>query len=364
LLRVDDANAGKRARCPQCSVVNRIPGEPVESTPIPTPTPTPTPTESQQFFIDSVSGQTYGPVTKPELDQWVQQGRVSANCQIRPTGQPNGQPAAIYYPALGVPNEGSPVAPTAPQKNPFAGQQTDKPSGFEETNPYAASSTAEPIRNRAGSGSIQPVEADFGRILSRSYEIFMREMGLLLGVAVTCGLVSIATSYLDLATEDVNDGGVILFATVVSLLLNLLQAFLLIGQTRIALKLVRGESATFNDLFSGGDKFLPIIGFYLLILIPLTIGFVLLIIPGIFLMLYFWPAFTLIVDRKTGVFESFGLAGEIGGKNLLNSFLLGLSSIGIAIAGLLVCCVGVFFASAFLSVMWATAYLMMSGQTR
>ena len=206
------------------------------------------------------------------------------------------------------------------------------------------------------------MQADLGRIFSRSYDIFRQEMGLLLGVAVTCGAVSIVNNIVDRATEDAHDGGVILFSLGVSLILNLLQAFLLIGQTRISLKLLRGESATYNDLFSGGDKFLPVIGFYLLIFIPLTLGFLLLIIPGILLALYFWPAFTLIIDYKTGVFESFGVAGEIGGQNLLNSFLLALASLGLMIAGVLAFCVGFFFAAAFVSVLWAAAYLMMSGQ--
>lgn len=356
LLRVDDANAGKRARCPQCNVVNRIPGEPVQLAP--------TPTDSQQFFIESVSGQTFGPVTQNELDRWVREGRVSAECRIRPTGQASGQPASVYYPSLGIPTSQPLDLTPPPEKNPFASQHAQKPSDYDDTNPYMVSSTASPYQSPLAFGDIRPVEADLGQIFSRSYDVFKREMGLLLGAAVTCGAVNFVSNMISRSMEEMHDGELFLLAFLATVVLNLIYTFLLIGQTRIALKLVRGQSATYGDLFDASDKFLPVIGFYFLIFIPLLVGFLLLIIPGILLMLYFWPAFTLIVDRKTGVFESFGVAREIGSKNLMNSFLLGLASFGIVIGGLLLCCVGVFFSAAFLSVLWATAYLVMSGQIR
>lgn len=350
ILRVDDVNAGKRARCPQCNVVNRIPGTPV--------TPGPAPTDSQQFFIEHVSGQTFGPVTRVELDRWVEEGRVSANCRIRPTGQSIAQPASVYYPSLGSPAPATPAV----KDNPFAAQHPQKPADHEETNPYLAS--ASPLHTLGSANEIRSVEADLGRIFNRSWEIFTQHMGLLLGVAVTCGAVNFVSNLISRSMEEMHDDGMILLAFLATVVLNLISTFLLIGQTRIALKLVRGQPTSFEELFSGSDIFLPVVGFYLLIFIPLTLGFILLIIPGILLMLYFWPAFSLIVDRKTGVFESFGVAGEIGGKNLLNSLILGLASLGIVLLGLLMCCVGVFFSAAYLAVLWAVAYLMMSGQVR
>jgi hypothetical protein len=338
-------------------VVNPIPGQPVA--------PERTPTESQQFFIESVSGQTFGPVTQSELDQWVLEGRISANCLIRPTGKTQFQPAWVYFPSLGTPaSETIEASTSVPEKNPFRAQHPQKQPASVETNPYTPSTSVDPFRKQVNTVGLRPVAADLGEIFTRSFAIFQREMQLLLAVAVTCVVVNFITNLISQAMEEMHDEGQFLIALFAVFILSLIQTFLVIGQTRISLKLVRGQPASFGDLFGGGDIFWPVVGFYFLIFIPLCLGFLMLIIPGIFLMLYFWPAFSLIVDRKTGVFESFGVAGEIGSKNLFNSFLLGIASFGIVVAGLLLCCVGVFFSAGYLSVLWATAYLMMSGQIR
>jgi hypothetical protein len=105
------------------------------------------------------------------------------------------------------------------------------------------------------------------------------------------------------------------------------------------LKIVRGQPTSFGELFQGGDKFLAALGYFLLIFVPVSIAFLLLIIPGVFLVMYFWPSYTLIVDEKTSVF-------------------------GILVLGGMLCYVGLFFAISFVSVLWATAYLMMTGEIR
>ena len=83
LLCVDETGSGKRARCPHCKSLNLIPktklDKPAE------------PPASQQFFIDSVSGSIYGPITKLELDQWVEEGRISGDCVVRASGEKGGQ---------------------------------------------------------------------------------------------------------------------------------------------------------------------------------------------------------------------------------------------------------------------------------
>lgn len=353
-LRVADENAGKQARCPHCNHFHKIPGELAA----PTEPPQPHPTDSQQFVIDSVTGNTFGPVTKPEMDQWFDEGRISANCKIRPTGQTSAQPAWAYYPSLGPPDY-QPGEPTLDFNKPVPGSATDS----DDDNPYKAS-MGTTARRHPELGGLLPVEADLGKIFRVSWEVFTNELGLLLGVAITTGVVSIISNIINDSMDGMHDDGLIMLAFLAIIVLNLIQTFLAIGQTRICLKLLRGQPTSYAELFSGSDKFIPVVGFYLLIIAPLVLGFLLLIIPGVLMLLYFWPAFTLIVDDKTSVLESFGVAGEIGGRNMMNSFVLAIASVGIGIAGLAACCVGVFFAAAFLSVLWAAAYLMMSGQLR
>ncbi|MCP4775671.1 MAG: hypothetical protein GY880_15675, partial [Planctomycetaceae bacterium] len=92
LLSVPETGSGKRARCPHCKSLNLIPKtKPVEPA---------EPPASQQFFIDSVSGSAFGPITKLELDQWVREGRISGDCIVRASGEKRGLPASRYYPNL------------------------------------------------------------------------------------------------------------------------------------------------------------------------------------------------------------------------------------------------------------------------
>ena len=186
----------------------------------------------------------------------------------------------------------------------------------------------------------------------------MRHIGLLIAAAAICLIPQFLINIIEFNTQ--NQRGALAWLTI--LVLNLIQTYLVIGQTRIAFRIVRGQPVELNELFSGGDKFLSVIGYTFLIMIPLFCGFMLLIIPGVFLILYFWPSYSLIIDYKTSVFDSFGVAYKIAEVNLLNTFVIGLASFGIAILGAMMCLIGIVPATGFVSVLWAATYLMMSGQ--
>jgi hypothetical protein len=47
--------------------------------------------------------QVFGPVTQAELHQWLNQGRISAECQIRPEEQPEWASAGDYFGVLRPP---------------------------------------------------------------------------------------------------------------------------------------------------------------------------------------------------------------------------------------------------------------------
>ena len=70
----------------------------------------------------------------------------------------------------------------------------------------------------------------------------------------------------------------------------------------------------------------------------------------------------IIVDREVGPIESLRLSNQITSGNKGAVFLLYLSTIGIGLLGIIALCVGVFFAQGFLTLMFAVAYLAMSGQ--
>ncbi len=336
LLRVDESGSGKRARCPHCKSLNLIPKtKPAEPARSPA---------SQQFFIDSVSGSVYGPITKLELDQWVQEGRISGDCVIRASGEKVGQLAGLYYPDL-HPSE-------------MAKQQATRekrPELKTETPDAAANLRSKTTKLVKPTGySIIPTAVDFEIIFYGAVQLFQKNAWVLSATALICMLPAIADSIFRLAGIELD--------AIPQILFNLVQIYLSIGQARLAIQISRGQRATFSTIYSGGDKFLPVILFTFLAYIALTLGFLLLLLPGILLLLYLWPSYFLIVDNHADVLDSLAMAKDICTPNVLTTFLLGLTSIGILIAGLLICGVGIIPASGFVSVLWAVSYLAMSGQ--
>jgi len=246
-----------------------------------------------------------------------------------------------------------------PNQRPVA---DSKPQPDHPANPYA-SPTPFDKSDAASVAGLTPTTVDVGFIFTRAWEVFMQHFGLLLGVGAVIGLLEIISDFVLNTAVGMDNQGVIL-GGLTTIVISLIQIYLSVGQTRISLKLVRGQHANFSELFNGGDKFWATVGYTLLIMLPVMIGFLLLIVPGVFLVLYFWASYTLIVDNRCSVLDSFGIAAKIGERNLLASFILFVTSAGILILGGMFCYVGLFFATSFVSVLWATAYLMMTGQTR
>jgi hypothetical protein len=54
-------------------------------------------------------GQTFGPVTRLELTQWISEGRVSSECLLSSDNQPNWVNADAIFPELASPQESTPI---------------------------------------------------------------------------------------------------------------------------------------------------------------------------------------------------------------------------------------------------------------
>ena len=92
-LKAPDSQLGKQAKCPQCQnvfVVERAQTTAATSSDAPS-----------QWHVKTGEGDQYGPVTKAELDTWVQEGRLDSGCQVLKDGWPAWQWAEQVYPGLG-----------------------------------------------------------------------------------------------------------------------------------------------------------------------------------------------------------------------------------------------------------------------
>lgn len=276
--------------------------------------------------------------------------------------------AIITVPAAG--SEGQPPA----GENPFSpgGQRpADQSSGFESVNPYSspASGYDQPHATGAVGQEMVATPVDAGSVINHAWEVWKSNLLLLVGVTTVVFVFSFGFGIFQAFVTEVFEsqgneevGAVVGFG--LSIFGNLVQMFLEIGKVIIVLKLLRGQPAEFSDLFSGGSVFLSVFGASILAGIAIVVGFLACIVPGILLLLFFWPFYYLIIDRKAGAIESFGMAYPFAKANVGTTFVLWLASIGIMIVGFLTICIGVLFAAALVSVMWGAAYLMMSGQLR
>jgi hypothetical protein len=140
-----------------------------------------------------------------------------------------------------------------------------------------------------------------------------------------------------------------------------LTVFFTIGTWRISLDVARNREPRLGALFSGGDRFLPMLGVYALMGLAFVAGFILLIVPAFWTALAFSQAPLYVVDANMGPIEAMKASMEATKGQKGDIVVLGLLVIGIAIAGLLACCVGVLPASALVYVALAAAYTRMSG---
>jgi len=131
-LRVPAVHAGKRAKCPKCGAVIQIP----QLAPADTTTEATTseaqpsvsaaatnqqPTSTTVWYLRIPEGEVFGPVARGELDQWKEEGRIDADCQIAQNDPSKWRPATALYADLTDPaplvvagdSPGAAAAPTA-----------------------------------------------------------------------------------------------------------------------------------------------------------------------------------------------------------------------------------------------------------
>ena len=118
-LRVKDTAAGKRVRCSGCQTVLQVPA--ASSAPASSAgAPAPLPPSSNNWHVKADDGQSYGPVSKEELDSWVTEGRLTAESQILREGADQWQWASDEYPQLAGAQQPASAGPDTAFENPFA----------------------------------------------------------------------------------------------------------------------------------------------------------------------------------------------------------------------------------------------------
>ncbi|MEX0820369.1 MAG: hypothetical protein WD070_12285 [Pirellulaceae bacterium] len=119
-LRVGDEYAGRKARCPHCKTVYTVPSADADLPHEPSGAP-------GGWRLRTKDGAVFGPVSKSELDGWVQEGRLDSTSQLQQYGEETWRPASEFYPSL---------APTPVSDfNPLSSEPTFSPPA---SNPYSS----------------------------------------------------------------------------------------------------------------------------------------------------------------------------------------------------------------------------------
>jgi phage FluMu protein Com len=225
-----------------------------------------------------------------------------------------------------------------------------------------------------------PIALDPGEVIGTSWEIYKAQLGIPIGAVVIATFVPIAINYMGsfVATIVGNVGDqvgrrnnmlvpgftlawmIIQFGTM--LIVWFLQTFLLIGQTIVFLKVVRGQPTEFGDVFRGGHYFLRALGSGILFGLMIAFGLLLLIVPGIIAGLMFWPYLYVLVDTDAPGVDCLARAREITRNTWGTVFVLWLTALGLGMLGALACCFGTIFTAPLAFMLYAVAYCRMTGQ--
>jgi hypothetical protein len=302
MLRVPDTAAGKQAKCPQCQSLVNIPAD----------------------------------MAQPQQPE-----------------QPAPQDPSF------------PNAPTSP----FGEQKP--PADIPSDNPYATSAMPEGgygSPTEVSSGPIRNVQVDAGDVFRHAFECWKRDLGVLVAGTLVVGILSNLPQIPFSVAEAILRGqGNEELAMAVSLsaifVVVPIQFYLSFGILTMGLASARNERVEFGMIFYRGPnvlgKIVSVIAFYFLASISM-----LACCAGLLILLFYWPFTFIMIDKNTGFTESFSLAREVTRGNEVSTVVLLLMAIGVSILGILAFCIGLIFTQPLWMMLFATGYLMMSGQLK
>lgn len=157
-----------------------------------------------------------------------------------------------------------------------------------------------------------------GDILKQSFEDFRKNWKVLLGAFAVILGINLVGSFLQVWLADNNMGVV---SSLLSLVLYVVQIALSVGLIRIALGVVDGKGVKLELLWNSISDF-KLLAFYfltsLIVGFAVGIGFVLLVIPGIFLMVKLAFSMYFVVDKNLGPVEAIKASWDMTKGKFIN----------------------------------------------
>jgi hypothetical protein len=140
-----------------------------------------------------------------------------------------------------------------------------------------------------------------------------------------------------------------------------LSAFFAVGIMRLSVEAARGGTPELGTLFMGGDRFLPMLGTYVLTNLAMGAGCCMLVVPGIVIGLGLFVTSFYVADGKLGPIEAMRASWAATRGHKGDLLILAITFIGMCLLGLVACCLPFFGAEALCWVAAAIIYLRLSG---
>jgi hypothetical protein len=211
-----------------------------------------------------------------------------------------------------------------------------------------------------------PLSWELGEVLTHGWEILKRQPMLAVALFLMYMVPNLGSFGSSLLQQTGLFGDDSLFLMLItgsaSLIAMVASIFLQVGLLRMFVAAARGQEASLGLLFSGIDRFLPMLGYSMLSGMAVLVGLIFLIVPGVILAIGLSLGQYFLIDQRQGVIQAMKSSWQATSGNKGDLFLFFLVGGGLTILGLCACFVGVFVTSSVVMAAMAIIYLRRSGQ--
>ena len=252
------------------------------------------------YKIIGADQKEYGPISADQVRKWINEGRANSLTMAQAEGSPDWKPLSSF-----------------PEFADALAGRTPPPATPPRLDKIQAEALASEIINRG-------FTIDIGGCLSRGWDLVKNNFWLTVGVSFVMGLILGASGMTYI-------GPLIIGGALTG------------GLNWFFLKLIRGQRAGFEDAFAGFTlAFLQLMLGYLVMSLLASVGFLLCILPGIYLAVAWKFTLPLIIDKRMDFWDAMELSRKVITKRWWSLFGLIIVSFFVNLLGVLVCFIGVF----------------------
>ncbi|WHI51497.1 hypothetical protein P3339_01285 [Microbulbifer sp. MLAF003] len=159
------------------------------------------------------------------------------------------------------------------------------------------------------------------------------------------------------AFDPVEAGNASLSSTIIyNLITAIVGVPLVVGMMMVGIKIARKEETSGTEVFAHFDKIVPLCVTYIIMSILMGIGFLLLVIPGIYLAVAYMMALPLVIDQNLGPWKALEASRKAITKNWFAFLGFFIVLLLIYIAGGLALLIGLIWAIPLASIAYGVAY--------